>query len=91
MVVTRFTDLICRGKGKICFLAIFGFFAAFHPETLCKMFFLLGIGFFVLGLLLAFAGEIISLVVHCVGLLWQWFRGLPARLLVGWRAGMGGR
>jgi hypothetical protein len=91
MVVTRFAELIRGGKGRICFVAIFGFFAAFHVETLCKMFFLLGIGFFVLGLLLGFAGDTIGLAVHCVGLLWQCCRGLLAWLLVAWRGGMRGR
>jgi hypothetical protein len=79
MVVTRFAELIRQAKGRICFVAILGFFAAFHPETLCKMFFLLGIGFVVLGFLLAFAGDIIGLAVHGVGLVWQRFRALLAR------------
>lgn len=91
MEITQLTDLICQGKGRICFVAIFGFFVAVYPEAVSKMFFLLGIGFFVISLLLVFAGEIISLIVRCVELVWQWFRGLLAWLLVGWRAGVMGR
>ena len=91
MEITQYTDLICRGKGRICFVAVFGFFSAVYPKAVSKMFFLLGIGFFVLALLLAFAGEIIGLIVRCVELVWQRFRGLLAWLLVGWRGGMGGR
>jgi len=90
MDITQYTGLVCQGKGRICFVAIFGFFVAVYPETPSKMFFLLGIGFFVLALLLAFAGEIIGLIVRCVEPVWQWFRGLLAWLLVGWRGGMGG-
>lgn len=91
MNVTQLTDLIRQGSGRICFVATFGCFAAVYPETLCKMFFLLGVGFFVATLLLGFAGEIISLLVHCVVVVWQGFCALLAAFLLGWRAVVGGR
>jgi hypothetical protein len=77
MDVAQFTDP--KTAGRICFVAVIGFFAVFYPEMVSNMFLLLGIGFIVLGLLLAFAGDMIGFAAYCVELVWQWFPTLPAR------------
>ena len=91
MDVAQFVGLVRREPGKSCFVAVLGFFAAVFPEAVSRMFFLLGVGFLGVVLFLVCADDMFGFIVNCVVVAWQWCCGLPARLLVGWRAGMSGR